>query len=355
MNELKSKPRIEYVDLVKGFCMFFVVSFHCHVTYCPWLYDLVRCMYLPAFFFCAALFFNSDVPFRRFLVRKINLLLVPWAFFLLVCLAGYSVVYAIGRIVPASGISWQSVLGDYSPYGFIKFPANLPSWYLWCIFFSFMAYYAVSRLGRHILLRGLLVVASALAGWYFEQYDVRVSLRGNIVMMFLYDFHFFTALEMLPFMFAGEELRRRGLLEFRFRSLWGVAVIMISSAVWAIYSGKVFVTLYGHVWPLEAYLPGFAGTASVFAIMAVIRRFPLLHFLGRYSLTVLCTHYMLFLALENFISNPWLLFVCVLVATLAAVKLFVTYCPSFTGQRNLIPLPTSCRQTSPEKDYGRIA
>ncbi|MDE6131617.1 MAG: acyltransferase [Muribaculaceae bacterium] len=317
--------------------MFFVISFHCHVTYCPWLYDLIRCMYLPAFFFCAALFFNPEVPFRRFIVRKINLLLVPWAFFLLVCLAGYCVVYVIGRIVPDSGIDWQSVLGGYSPYGFIKFPANLPSWYLWCIFFSFMAYYAVSRLGRHILLRGLLVIATAIAGWYFEQDYSEVSLRGNIAMMFLYDFHFFTALEMLPFMFAGEVLRQRGLLVFRFRSLKGVVAIICSSVVWTIFSPYVFVSLYGHIWPLEAYLPGFAGTAAVFGIMAVINRFPLLNFLGRYSLTVLCTHYMLFLLLENFIGNYWLLFASVLAATLVAVKLLVRYCPSFTGQRNLIP------------------
>lgn len=337
----KSGQRIEYVDLVKGFCMFFVISFHCHVTYCPWFYNFIRCMYLPAFFFCAALFFKADQPLRQFLVRKVNLLLVPWAFFLMICFCGYASIFLAGKIFPALVPDWTSVLGSYSPYGFIKFPANLPSWYLWCIFFSFMAYYAVCRLGRrHLLLKAAVTIAFALVGWYFEQYNVRLSLREkSVVMEFLYDFHFFTALEMLPFMFAGEELRRRGLLQFRFLSLWGLLIIAVSTAVWAVFSQQVFVTLYGHLWPLKAYLPGFAGTFAIFGLMALLRHLPLLDFLGRNSLTVLCTHYMILLVMENFIHNLWWLFACVLALTLVAVKFFVVYFPQFTGRKNFLPIP----------------
>lgn len=337
---VSDRPRIEYVDLVKGFCMFFVISFHCHVTYCPWFYNTIRSMYLPAFFFCAALFFRPDQPFRQFVVRKVNLLLVPWAFFLFICLCGYAGIYLFGRLFPDSGIGLASVTGDYLLYDFIKHPANLPSWYLWCIFFAFMAYYAVSRIGhRHLLLKILAAVAFALVGWYFEQYGIRQVLRHkSVVMEFLYDFHFFTALEMLPFMIAGEELRRRGLLGFNYRSPAALAVFAVSVALWVFYSQRVFVTLYGHVWPLEAYIPGFAGTSAIFILMAALKRFPLLHFLGRNSLTVLCTHYMIFLVMENYIHNLWWLFACVLALTLVAVKICITYFPLFTGRGNFFPL-----------------
>ena len=337
---VSDKARIEYVDLVKGFCMFFVISFHCHVTYCPWFYNTIRSMYLPAFFFCSALFFKADQPFRSFLVRKVNLLLVPWAFFLGLCFCGFAVIYLFGQLFPGAGINWTSMLNTHTPYDFIRIPANLPSWYLWCIFFAFMAYYAVCRMGRRgIWIKALVVVAMALLGWYFERYGIRsVLYRRSVVMQYLYDFHFFTALEMLPFMFAGEELRRRGLLGFNYRSMAALAVFAVSVALWVFYSQRVFVTLYGHVWPLEAYIPGFAGTSAIFILMAALNRFPLLDFLGRNSLTVLCTHYMIFLVMENYIHNLWWLFACVLALTLVAVKFCITYFPLFTGRGNFFPL-----------------
>ncbi len=162
----------------------------------------------------------------QFPVRKVNLLLVPWAFFLGLCFCGFAGIYLFGRLFPDSGIGLASVTGDYLLYDFIKHPANLPSWYLWCIFFAFMAYYAVCRMGRKgIWIKALVVVAMALLGWYFERYGIRsVLYRRSVVMQYLYDFHFFTALEMLPFMFAGEELRRRGLFGFNYRSMAALAV-----------------------------------------------------------------------------------------------------------------------------------
>ena len=141
-----------------------------------------------------------------------------------------------------------------------------------------------------------------------------------------------------PFMFAGEELRRRGLLGLNYRSMAALAVFAVSVALWVFYSQRVFVTLYGHVWPLEAYIPGFAGTSAIFILMAALNRFPLLDFLGRNSLTVLCTHYMIFLIMENYIHNLWWLFACVLALTLVAVKFCITYFPLFTGRGNFFPL-----------------
>lgn len=339
---IPSKPRVEYIDLVKGFCMLFVLSFHCHVTYCPTFYSMIRCMYLPAFFFCAALFFKPEQPFCDFFVRKVNLLLVPWAFFIFVSLICYAAVYLFGLAVPASGIHLKSVIGDNTLYEFIKFPADLPAWYLWCIFFSFMVYYAVARIGRgRVIVRLLLVIALAVFGTWMESYSIRKPLMTDSKLLLLYDFHFFTALTMLPFMFAGEELRKLGLLKMNFRSLRGLLIFAVSMVVWIVFSQKTKVTLYGHVWQYNSYLPAFAGTFAVLAFMAAVRRFPVIHFLGRYSLTVLCTHYMILLGVEYFVSNYWLQLVCVLPATLVVVWFFVKYFPTFTGQRNLIPLPGS--------------
>ena len=83
---------------------------------------------------------------------------------------------------------------------------------------------------RGIWIKALVVVAMALLGWYFERYGIRsVLYRRSVVMQYLYDFHFFTALEMLP-LCSPRGTAARGLLGFNYRSMAALAVFAVSVA-----------------------------------------------------------------------------------------------------------------------------
>lgn len=79
------KNRIQYVDLAKGFGIMVVVVYHIfyHLHNMPAI-NVISIFMLPLFFFLSGLFFKEYDGFSEFLVKKINTLLIPFAFFYLI-------------------------------------------------------------------------------------------------------------------------------------------------------------------------------------------------------------------------------------------------------------------------------
>ncbi len=68
--------RIEWVDLLKGFAILWMIVYHMHVF--EWMYWQVP---LVVFFFLSGLFFSESISFSSFLGKKAKALLMPLAFF----------------------------------------------------------------------------------------------------------------------------------------------------------------------------------------------------------------------------------------------------------------------------------
>ena len=66
--------RIEWVDLLKGIAILWLIVYHMHVF--EWMRSPV-----PVFFFLSGLFFSEDISFGSFVRKKAKALLVPLAFF----------------------------------------------------------------------------------------------------------------------------------------------------------------------------------------------------------------------------------------------------------------------------------
>ena len=67
--------RIEWVDLLKGIAILWLIVYHMHVF--EWMRSPV-----PVFFFLSGLFFSEGMSFSSFVGKKARALLVPLAFFL---------------------------------------------------------------------------------------------------------------------------------------------------------------------------------------------------------------------------------------------------------------------------------
>ena len=130
-NTIIKKPRIEYIDLAKGICITLVVCFHLTLFYDTSLpFDnFFKAFRMPLYFFLSGCFFKAYEGFGGFVKRKINKLLIPFAFFFLVCsfiipniLAHYGVNI---RYLPMSEM-YSALLDEYYPSGQI--------WFLLCLF-----------------------------------------------------------------------------------------------------------------------------------------------------------------------------------------------------------------------------
>ncbi|MDE7381406.1 MAG: acyltransferase family protein, partial [Muribaculaceae bacterium] len=69
------KPRIEFIDLAKGFCIILVVIFHSGVELNIPNFNALR---MPLYFVLSGLFFRDYGDFIHLLKRKINKLLIPF-------------------------------------------------------------------------------------------------------------------------------------------------------------------------------------------------------------------------------------------------------------------------------------
>ena len=79
-----AKPRYAFVDLAKGICIMLVVWHHVVSTWGLETYPLkeaVSSFRMPLYFFLSGLFFKEYAGFFDFCKRKINKLLIPFAFF----------------------------------------------------------------------------------------------------------------------------------------------------------------------------------------------------------------------------------------------------------------------------------
>ena len=138
-NAIKSS-RIEYIDFLKGFAILWIVWWHtCHPSFVNPYY------HVPLFFVISGIFFKP-YPFKTFIKKKTNTILVPFAFFYLV-----SYVYRIGVHIwdnrTISGFPWLNILDVFKcmPNGdYLR--VNVPIWFLPCLFNVCIFYYFLAKL-----------------------------------------------------------------------------------------------------------------------------------------------------------------------------------------------------------------
>ena len=78
-----ASKRIQYIDLAKGLCITLLVLYHVfiHQDDVPQVNRTLMVFLLPLFFFLSGLFFKEYENFCDFILRRVNKLLIPFAFF----------------------------------------------------------------------------------------------------------------------------------------------------------------------------------------------------------------------------------------------------------------------------------
>lgn len=319
---------------MKGVCIFFVVLFHCgDFGIYPGIINTIRCFYLPVFFFCAGLFFSERDSFSTFLVKKVNMLIVPYIFFTLlsVIVMFFFPTHTFHLLTP----KWYWAFFYYAEY-------DLPIWFLPAIFITYLLYWLIVKVSRRLWVRALLVGAAWGAGVFIvNNYS---AYGGGIYHVFFRCIHVSTGLLTVPFMFVAHELRRRGLLQWQ--PSWPVALavalagmivcVAISHGQDLSYYANIITPSYG-----PHLVAAFAGIACLWVICLEIKRLPLLSTMGEYSLTVLCTHYLgirIFMSL-NVENQYWLLAASTLV-TVVGLALLPRYLPQAVGRKPLFAMPS---------------
>ncbi len=325
------RKRIEWIDLAKGFCILLVVWWHIKELYSnrgftdrSYLLYTANYFRMPLYFFLSGIFFKTYGGYIDFLIRKTNKLFIPFFVFALTALA-YTLLWP--EKLPAAR-TWQS------HYPFV------PIWFLWCLFLMNNLFYLVMKLSggsKFALYAG--ICAIGVIGFYSGKNCIDIL-------------HLRTVLTAMPYFVAGYALRNH--TNFLHRKAKRAEALPAAAAfillyLLTCYEGKAGI-YYVHneykvpIWAL--YGGGLIGIYGILTISRLLKRVPIVSYLGRYSIVVLITHYpliylvpkqwnrILFWGFGGWCAmEEFLLIVCIEVPVVA---LCTHYLPWIFAQKDLI-------------------
>lgn len=301
---------------------------------------------MPLYFFLSGLFFKPYEGFGGFLRRKTNKLIIPFFFFyLLTSVLLSNALHWVGYDVRnVDSLGWRSLWAFITPE---QFP-NGPIWFLLCLFWVNVIFYAV-YLAAHRLFSSErwqvagIVVLSLLCGAAGYACDAAgVNLWAFID----------TALSCTPFFCVGYVLRKyTAILQPNRTDKWLPLMVVAAAGLTWVFRGGIHFQLneYGSANPVVMLLGGVTGTLMVMFLSKMIGRLPFVSHWGRYSIIILCTHIMLIQLLVRVMEKvgvaaaigPW---PCILLALAivmfsyeAIIPLCIRFIPWFVAQKEVIP------------------
>ena len=326
-----TKPRLHYIDFMKGLCILFIVIFHTwpqgfdllgsHVNY------TLESFRIPMYYFISGIFFKPYGGFFDFTRRKVNNMIVPLVFFILLAAA---LVWTVSHFPPLGqgfqAATWHNLLHQY--WGF-----NIPLWFLLSLFEVNVVYYAMQRYFPGMRWVAVTCLALSVLGYALAAHHVRLPYFVG------------TALLGLPFFVLGSLTHRLGGLQPHRLDRWGPLVLLVVLA--AIYPFARQIDFWRLVMPGYAYLYLVPPAAILSLLWACKRlpRIPVICYYGRYSLVVLGTHFPLKQLIANVLyalnGQQWpdytlpLTCVILLIVELPIIWLLIKLFPRFTAQEEL--------------------
>ena len=327
------KPRIEYIDLAKGFCIILVVWHHANAAMDDIDYALrdAMCVFrMPLYFFLSGLFFKPYEGYIGFLKRKVNKLLVPFLFFhVLSCF--------VIPLLRHESFEWHTL------WDFVFMQAgcvNVPLWFLICLFWLNQIFYVIYKAAfcTKRPLAVLCVVSLALGAIGYYSGDTFAAMNIG------------SALTAMPFFAAGHVFHRhtdilqparwdRYLIPLAVATAAYTVLLVDGSSNYFInqYECNIFVT----------YTAGMAGVLCILFVAKRLTRLPLVSYFGRYSIIILVTHLPIIQRVMPFVFRLHLPYwwmesllgtAIVLAVSLIIIPLCRRFLPYVTAQKDMIPI-----------------
>jgi len=329
------KPHIDWIDTAKGICITLVVLNHV-ILYCG-LKDQVPTVYynflsafrMPLYFFLSGLFFRTYGGLIPFLRKKTNKLLIPYLFFfLLFSVAVPWAIYALGGCLPyIDGIpTVPQLLMDFL---YNSQMVNGPLWFLLCLFEINTMFFMLNKLFSneyHIVASATVI---GIAGLLLSYFEIRLPVSLD------------TALTCMPFFCFGFYVRNHTQILYQSKAdghllllsaLCGLICLLLARHV------QYVVNSFYRSSYFTAHLCGMAGTMMVILLSKHIGRLPLISYLGRYSIIILCTHVLILKAIISFLPvvdsyAALLVFVVIMACQFAIIPFCRRYLPYVTAQK----------------------
>lgn len=346
LNSFQNSGRIEFIDLAKGICIILVVAFHatglCNVEF-P-LHSVIKTFRMPLYFCVSGLFFKRYENFYGFLKRKTNKIAIPFFFFfILTSVLLPNALHWIGLdTCDSEHLGWPSLYAFITPEDF----PNIPIWFLLCLFWVNTIFYGIVALSEKISKEdGARICSVIVLTALCRTAGYGMSTSGINLPAFID-----TALSCMPFFCFGYLLRRYTNVLIpntmdKHIPLW---LIILAGVTFYFRGGEEGLGFDPNETMMNIIIGGFAGSLAVLLLSKWIGHLPLVSYLGRYSIIILCTHLLVLKGIWLILQHIWFSevvpagWMCVITLTivmfsyLAIIPLCIKFIPWFTAQKDLI-------------------
>lgn len=317
-----------------------------------WFYfhTILRHTRMPLYFLLSGLFFKTYGGFADFSLRKVNKLLVPLIFF--------NAIYIAIRLV----LLTITGFGDKSWFEYMS-----PTWFLIALFSLNVIFYLLFIISNSLFqsskskMVGLffLSLITGLSGLAIGETDKPLS-------------YFCCSLTVTPFFFLGYFLKNATDYFYQksvsAKDIGYLLLLVLLSLTVLFFRSSDGITKLGFatnnvLMPSVVYYFGSVGVLTILVLSKILYHYFqfsksfVVSYVGRYSVVVLCTHYIILFAFHSIMKSMnidvmlrrGIIFTSIIVLEyFVVIPLCVKYLPKFCAQEDLIPL--SILKKSVEKD-----
>ena len=295
----------------------------------PGLNNALQAFRLPMYYFISGIFFKLYAGFVDFTRRKVNNILVPFVFFVVLAYLMSLVEYGVRMLVGADPIDISPV-ALVQPFYLRYWLVTTPLWFLLSLFWVNVIFYVLQRWIKTVWGLLLATLALSVVGYLLAMNKVQLPLM------------FDTSLVALPYFVLGWGLNRLGALKSSPWDRWGWLILLL--VILPVFWLSDFTNLHFQVLPAywKLYVLPFVGILALFWACKSLPFIPLLCIYGRYSLIILGTHPLIFLPIRSFcilrlgmepgIALTLVVFALTMLLEWPLIWLLKTYAPRLTAQ-----------------------
>ena len=328
-----SRQRIAYIDFMKCLCIMLIVMYHINHDFfnylAPNLNNALQAFRLPMYYFISGIFFKLYEGFADFTRRKVNNILVPFVFFIILNFVMRCVEALLRLMIGADPIDIDPVI-LVEPFYLRYWQWTTPLWFLLSLFWVNLLFYAIHRWIKPLWALLLVTTALSVAGYALAANTIQLPLMMD------------TSLVALPYFVLGWCINRTGALQPTRWDRWGILALALAAV--PIYLFSDFLNLHFQILPSywKLYLLPFLAILTLFWACKPLPRVPLMCHYGQYSLIILGTHPLFFLPLrflfihygfEPGVSLTLIVFVLTMLLELPTIWILKTYFPRFVAQQ----------------------
>ena len=286
-NKYKTEGRLDFIDLAKGIGMFMVIYLHITINYNSTenLYQgsqwdtFVHSMFMPLFFIISGLFFSVKLPFKEWVRKKIHRMVFPFILFYILTYVINVILVTFLKVELKSGFSYSDIFivfyKDVYP--------NSAIWFLLALFWSSIILYWILKATDKSLIQCFLVIASFFIGYILDKTHTNIPLYVD------------TAFSAVPFLYTGFIMKKYNVFELLKNTqlstrLFIVILVGITCFLFDWFYGHGGSMVNNQGVSIIVYLSGLTGSMACICFAFIIRKLPLVSYIGRYSMLVLCSH-----------------------------------------------------------------